>query len=210
MFPASSAQPARQFWRGGVWHSGLVRGFFFDGPMTVHSALGDYFSLFKLPRRFALTPSELEAALRDVQGKVHPDRFAHLPENERRVSMQWAAHANEAYRTLRRPVTRALYLLELAGVASDLETNTVMPPDFLMRQMLVRESVEEALNQKDVETLDMLASDIRAQAKVLERELAHDYDEHGDLDALSRHARQLMFLERLREEIDNALATLEG
>jgi molecular chaperone HscB len=38
-----------------------------------------------------------------MQGQVHPDRHAHLPETERRLSMQWATQVNEAYRTLKNP-----------------------------------------------------------------------------------------------------------
>ena len=67
----------------------------------------EYFSLFGLPERFVIDLVELEAAYRRVQAQVHPDRFAHRPENERRVAMQWATLANEAFRTLKNPVLRA-------------------------------------------------------------------------------------------------------
>ena len=60
----------------------------------------DHFALFALPARFALDESALERAHKDVQSKVHPDRFAAGSAAERRVAMQWAARANEAYRTL--------------------------------------------------------------------------------------------------------------
>ena len=46
----------------------------------------EYFSLFGLPERFAIDPLKLDAAYRQVQAKVHPDRFAHRPEAERRVA----------------------------------------------------------------------------------------------------------------------------
>ena len=50
----------------------------------------DFFSLFELPRAFRLNLSELDSRFRDVQAQVHPDRFAHATEAERRLSMQWA------------------------------------------------------------------------------------------------------------------------
>mgnify|MGYP006172002853 CR=1 FL=1 len=37
---------------------------------------------------------------------------AHLPDVEKRVSMQWATRVNEGFRTLRRPLGRAQYLLD--------------------------------------------------------------------------------------------------
>jgi len=47
--------------------------------------------------------TRLEQAYRDIQSQVHPDKFAHLSDAERRLSMQWATQANEAYQMLRRP-----------------------------------------------------------------------------------------------------------
>ena len=60
----------------------------------------NHFELFQLPARFALDMSALDAAYRDVQGKVHPDRFINASSAEKRVAMQWATRANEAYQTL--------------------------------------------------------------------------------------------------------------
>jgi len=59
----------------------------------------DFFSLFGLAPAFRLNEVALDRAYRDVQAQVHPDRYAHLPDTEKRVSMQWATRANEAYRT---------------------------------------------------------------------------------------------------------------
>ena len=67
----------------------------------------DFFSLFDMPRAFRLNLSELDSRYREVQAQVHPDRFAHAGEVERRLSMQWATRANEAYQTLKRPLERA-------------------------------------------------------------------------------------------------------
>ncbi len=104
----------------------------------------DFFTLFGLHRRYAIDDAALEAAWHELQSQVHPDRHAHLSDVEKRLSMQWATRVNEGFRTLRQPLTRAQYLLELAGVDAGLETNTAMSPEFLMEQMEWREAVEEA------------------------------------------------------------------
>ncbi|GAA5182700.1 Fe-S protein assembly co-chaperone HscB [Niveibacterium umoris] len=178
--------------------------------MNFSDALGDYFSLFGLPRRYAVDLSSLESAYLDVQAKIHPDRFSHLAENERRVAMQWAAHANEGYRVLRKAVPRARYLLHLAGVDPRIESNTAMPPEFLMRQMMLREAVEEAEQTGDVDALDDLLRELRHDTREMEQSLAADFDQRGDLIAATSRVRQLMFLERLQEEIGSALETLEN
>ena len=67
----------------------------------------DHFALFGLSRGFRLDLSDLDSRYRDIQAQVHPDRFVHAGEAERRLSMQWATHANEAYQTLKKPTSAA-------------------------------------------------------------------------------------------------------
>ena len=88
--------------------------------------------------------------------------------------MQWTTRVNEAYRTLRSPVQRAKYLLELEGVDVAFETNTAMPPDFLMRQMELREALEAAGDARDADALDALRASLRADKLELERALVLD------------------------------------
>ena len=94
-----------------------------------------YFALFALPDRFELDESALDTAYRTLQSQVHPDRFAHASDAERRVAMQRATEANEAYRTLRSPLRRAMYLLSLRGIDVQSETSTKMEPAFLAQQL---------------------------------------------------------------------------
>jgi len=62
-----------------------------------------HFELFGLPATYMLDRAKLDAAYRELQNTVHPDRFASQPEAEQRVAMQWATQVNEAYQTLRHP-----------------------------------------------------------------------------------------------------------
>ena len=105
-----------------------------------------HFDLFGLAPAYALESEALERSYREIQSRVHPDRFAHAGDAERRASLQWTTRVNEAYRTLKDPVQRAKHLLELHGVDVAFETNTAMPADFLAQQMELRESLEEARN----------------------------------------------------------------
>ena len=122
-----------------------------------------YFELFDLPVRFAVDGEALETAYRKVQAEVHPDRFASAPEAERRRALELATEANEAFQTLRSPVARARYLLQLRGIDTQEETNTAMPVDFLMAQMEWREAVADARAASDVEGLEQLAAAVRAR-----------------------------------------------
>ena len=111
---------------------------------------------------------------------------------------------NEAFRILKNPVARAKHLLELQGVDVAFETNTAMPPEFLIRQMELREALEEATGRKDSRSLDMLRSDLRREEAVLEKQIADAIDGRKDFQAAAGLVRKLMFLTRLDEEIDLA------
>ncbi len=170
----------------------------------------DFFTLFGLPRRFELDERALEAAFHDLQTEVHPDRYAHLPEADKRRSMQWATRVNEGFRTLRKPLARAMYLLELAGVDAGLETNTAMSPEFLMEQMEWREAVEEARAAGEVDELEHLHQRLRQHGREMLAGLQQALDQQGDLEAAAETVRRLMFVEKLQHEIDDALEALES
>jgi molecular chaperone HscB len=169
----------------------------------------NYFQLFGIGERFQLDNAQLEQHYRTLQTQVHPDKFAHLSETEQRVSMQWATRVNEAYQTLREPVTRARYLLSLHGVDTQEETNTAMPAEFLMQQMEWREAIEEAQQARDETALTGLETRLQHETRELEQYLAAKIDaEHNYADA-AEAVRKLKFLEKLAEEIVSALDTID-
>ena len=169
----------------------------------------DHFALFGLNRFFRLDLSDLDSRYRDVQAQVHPDRFAHAGEAERRMSMQWATHANEAYLTLKKPLARATYLLHLTGHDIQAENNTAMPADFLMEQMEWREAVMEARAGGDHHELERLYARLRGDIDERFGELGTLIDDTRDYPVAVDRVRRLMFLEKLLHEIDDALASLE-
>jgi molecular chaperone HscB len=165
----------------------------------------NHFELLGLPMAYAVEPSRLESGYRQLQSQVHPDRFAAATEAERRVAMQWAARANEAYRTLKDPVDRARYLLGLKGFDTGEESNTAMPADFLMQQMEWRESVADARSRHDRGALERLRGDIeRARGEMLGM-LERAIDADSNFDAGCSLVRKLRFLEKLDQEIEEGL-----
>ena len=170
----------------------------------------DFFALFGLPRRFHLDEATLETAYHELHNQVHPDRHAHMPDADKRRAMQWATRVNEAFSTLRNPLARATYLLELGGIDAGLETNTAMSPDFLVAQMEWREAVEEAEEAADVTALEELHHRRRHQTRELLVELEKQIDQDNDLDSAAETVRRLMFLEKLKHDIDNALEALDS
>ena len=162
----------------------------------------DHFELLGLPPRFAIDLDALERAYRDVQSRVHPDRFASGTAAERRVAMQWATRANEAYSTLRSPQKRAAYLVERAGVSINAETNTAMPPAFLMQQMEWREALDDA--RGDPAALAEVRRTMNDEREGLLAAIEHAIDGTRDYAQAAALVRQLMFIDRFASEIGHA------
>ena len=169
----------------------------------------NHFDLFNLPARFALDMGALDAAYREVQGQVHPDRFVNASDAEKRVAMQWATRANEAYQTLKNPQKRARYLCELNGVDLQTESNTAMPMAFLMQQMAWREELGEARAGKDVEALEALDEQVKAERKTRLDGVGRELDA-GDYETAAQGVRALMFLEKFGEEVHHAFEAAES
>ncbi|MEO8718599.1 MAG: Fe-S protein assembly co-chaperone HscB [Burkholderiales bacterium] len=166
----------------------------------------NHFELFGLTPAYALDAGSLERSYREIQSSVHPDRHAQAGDAQRRASMQWTTRVNEAYRTLKSPVQRARYLLELNGVDVQFETDTQMPADFLQQQMELREALEQAAAPA---ALDQLMTQVRGEKTRLEGDIARLLDSDRDYAVATAQVRKLMFLERLGEEIEQAYEELE-
>ena len=168
----------------------------------------NHFDLFQLPAVFAVDMAALDAAYRDVQGQVHPDRFVNATDAEKRVAMQWATRANEAYQTLKNPQKRAQYLCELNGVDLNTESNTAMPMEFLMQQMEWREALGEARSAADVDALDALSKEVSADRKLRTAHIGTQLDA-GDYEHAAQGVRALMFLDKFDEELRHAFDALD-
>ena len=173
------------------------------------STSSSHFELFGLPAVFSIDLARLEKTYREVQSRVHPDRFAHAGDAERRASLQWTTRVNEAFQVLRNPVSRARHLLELHGVDVAFETNTAMPQQFLMQQMELREAIEQALARKDADQLRGIQEGLARDKASLEKQLAERLDRDRDYAAAAGLVRELQFLERLEAEIDAAYEAIQ-
>jgi molecular chaperone HscB len=165
----------------------------------------DDFELFGLPRRFDQDRAGLDARWRALQSEVHPDRFAGEGAAAQRLSVQWAARVNEAYRRLRDPLQRAAYLCELQGAPIRAEDNTAMPAEFLVQQLEWREDLEAA---GDVEQVRALADSVAARRVELLSRVRSALDDQRDPAAAARDVRALMFIERFAEDVDRRLEAL--
>ena len=160
------------------------------------------FELFELPQQFALDRAQLDDRWKAMQREAHPDRFASEGAAAQRVAMQWSVRINEGYQRLKDPLKRAAYLCELRGAPVNAESNTAMPPAFLMQQMEWRETLDDT---QDAGALEDLADEVAAERRRVQDSLGQLLDEAGDAQAAVGQVRALMFIERFAAEVDAKL-----
>ena len=103
------------------------------------------------------------------------------------------------------PIQRGLYLCQLNGFEANLETNTAMPVQFLMKQMEWRETLDESAT--DLETLEELASEVDGARQEYLQELAESLEHSSYANAVDL-LRGLMFIDKFASELDDAIAEL--
>ena len=157
----------------------------------------DHFSLLGLERTFEVDALILDAAWKRVALAVHPDRFATRSAAEKRVAMQWSSQANEAYRILKNPLSRARYLCELAGTDLQTETNTAMSGEFLIQQMSWHEQLDDII---DDPKNTVARQDLEQALSDAEQALVSAVSDHltsGHYDLAASRVREWMFVHKL-------------
>ncbi len=172
----------------------------------------NYFTLFDLPVGFAIDADRLALRYRAVQKVVHPDRFAAAGEQSQRLSLQRATLVNEAYQTLREPLARARYLLELKTGEALNPQASLNDPEFLMRQMALRETLAGIAGADDArDRLDHLMREIagliEAEIELIDQQFAST--EPQALRDAAQSVQRLQFLYKLRSEADTLAADLD-
>ncbi|XP_046545304.1 iron-sulfur cluster co-chaperone protein HscB-like [Haliotis rubra] len=122
---------------------------------VVQASISDmnYFSLFGIDITFDIDEQSLSRMHKDLQMKLHPDKFTLKSEEERHHADQQSALVNKGYYTLLKPLSRGLYMLEHYGYAIEESTGDV-DPEFLMDIMDMNERLDEAGSDEEVREIE--------------------------------------------------------
>lgn len=179
----------------------------------VSDSARNFFEFFDLLPGFEIDLDALTTRYRELQRTVHPDRFAQASAQERRLAVQTAANINDAFRTLKDPVERALYLLRLKGQAVDDAVARQLDPEFLMEQIELREALAEARSspQAAVELTRILALIDRHEMQILDA-LRAAFRQEGEaaLQQANQAVQKLRFMKRLRSEAQEFEEKISG
>ncbi|TAG25087.1 MAG: Fe-S protein assembly co-chaperone HscB [Burkholderiales bacterium] len=163
------------------------------------------FQLFQIPEQFAQDRATLDTRWKELQREAHPDKFAAQGTAAQRIAMQWSVRINEAYQRLKDPVQRAAYLCELHGAPINAENNTAMPAAFLMQQMELREALDEASTEENLDQISQQAAEIlREQLSKAEQLI----DQSKDYPAAAQAVRALLFIQKFQADIERRFELL--
>jgi molecular chaperone HscB len=156
----------------------------------------DHFARLGLPAALDLEPATLDRVYFTAQRQWHPDRFVGRPPEERAKASTEAALLNDAYRTLKDPLSRAVYLAGLNGVELPGDGKTIDDPDLLMEAMEAREALHEAATP---EAVDALAARARQDTQQALAGLGTLFLRH-DKAAIRKALLRLRYLDKFAEE----------
>ena len=169
----------------------------------------DYFTLFGLPARYHLDTEALATRFQDLQRQFHPDRFASQPQAEQLAAVQQSATINQAWQTLRNPLTRAEYLLSLHGFDLASEQHTVRDTAFLMEQLELREELDEIERAQDAARLEHFQQRVKGMFDTRHQQMVEQLD-NQTWDTAADTVRKLRFLDKLRSSTEQLEEKLLG
>ena len=139
----------------------------------------DYFEVFGLSRALDINTATLEKTFHELSRKYHPDYFTTGSEAEKAQALTMTAQLNDAYRTLRHPIHRVEYLLELEGFKPD---GSKVPQALLMEAFEINEQLEEVrAGAASVEQVDSLRAQIHQKRDQFDTELRQASQEWDEL-----------------------------
>ncbi len=170
--------------------------------------------------------ADLEQKFRSLSRHFHPDYFYNATPTERRASLERSSYLNDAYRTLRQPIARIGYLLELEGLGTTTpgHASNEVPPALLEEVFALNEeldSVRELRNagasadewRRRLERARKPIETKREEHETHLQELSAKWDALLDADASDAERRAVLgdLRERMLERnyITNLLAGIE-
>lgn len=156
----------------------------------------DYFQIFGLERKYDIGVENLEGKYKDWQKKLHPDLVHSKSEKERGFAAEQSARVIDAYRTLSKPLLRAIYIMRLEGVDVD-EEETLSDPELLSEILEIREAVEEAADSQE---LNQIQSQMQEKLDHWSNSFANAFQCRKFEEALNS-IRRMTYYQRVNEEI---------
>ena len=164
----------------------------------------NYFELFSIDVDFSIDLELLESTYQQQIAKFHPDKFATHSDKEKSLALQNTSLINTAFDTLKSPLLRATYLLELQDIDAFDEKDTQMDVAFLMSQIELREQLESIESNKDELELDVFVENINQKVSQNIEQIEQLFVVN-DLDKIKNLVRELKFYVQLNTQANQLM-----
>jgi molecular chaperone HscB len=166
--------------------------------------------------KMILDPADLEERLFRLSKKFHPDRFAGKSAEEIQLSHDHSSAVNNAYRTLKNPLTRAKYAVEreLGSIEEKSASVPMDMADLFFEAQDHLDAIREANGnppQEALKAVDSAESELREKVKELEKELQQkfiDYDQKPDriiIEQMKEILSHRSYIQSFLRQVDNVL-----
>jgi molecular chaperone HscB len=168
-----------------------------------------YYEALGLEPRLSLDADDLKKRFYERSRQWHPDKFSRASAEEQQKALDMTALLNDAFRTLREPVTRAEYFLKENGI----ELSKDAPPELLEEVFELNMALEELRSGDDSARVQLAAAEKRFLSMRTEIDkslagLAQEYDATGErvaLDEIHAALNRRRYISNLVREVDKEL-----
>ncbi len=140
----------------------------------------DYFAFFGIQRRLKIDADHLKQQFYTLSRLLHPDKYTHRSETERRNSLDATAILNDGYRILRDPIQRAEYVLKTEGFEPGEQRSKDVPPELLEQVFELNMALDElrAGDREVVPALEACRRNFLEMQNSIDAELDASFEKH--------------------------------
>ncbi len=160
-----------------------------------------------MPRQLAVDVKALEKSFYTLSRKLHPDLFARKSAKEQEAALETSAVLNDAYRTLKDPIARALYVLKLEGFDIAEQGTKDVPPELLEEVFELNMALEDENARDEVQAARIRFEAMRDEIDAAMRVNFAKWDEEYDravLDAIRGQLNRRKYITNLIARTDEA------
>jgi molecular chaperone HscB len=161
-----------------------------------------FYEAFDLEPALSLDAEDLKRRFYERSRQWHPDRFGRGSDEEKQKALEMTAVLNDAFRTLRDPVSRAEYFLKEKGF----ELSKEAPPELLEEVFELNMALEELREGDESARPQLMEARDRfvAMRDSIDASLA-EAGERGDLEQVRALLNRRRYIRNLIREVENVL-----
>jgi molecular chaperone HscB len=158
----------------------------------------NHFEKFALIPSFDINIDALEHSYLKLQQQFHPDTLLHKSQEEQDKAIINSINVNEAYKILKNPVKRAIYLLKLNGINIDDDNCQIKPShETLISVLELREKISESKNIEEIEEIkNFLEEEIAELMQIAKENFAHQ-----NLDLAAQNLIKVKYFDKTIQDL---------